>query len=48
MTQINPYLHFDGTYREAVTFSRECLGGELRLETVGESPMAAQMLTAGL
>jgi PhnB protein len=43
MTQINAYLHFDGNCREAMTFYRECLGGDLKLMTVGQSPMAAQM-----
>jgi uncharacterized glyoxalase superfamily protein PhnB len=43
MTQLSPYLHFDGTCREAMTFYQSCFGGELRLMTVGESPMAARM-----
>jgi PhnB protein len=43
MTQINPYLHFDGNCREAMTFYKECLGGELVVQSVGESPMAGQM-----
>jgi PhnB protein len=43
MTQINAYLHFDGNCREAMTFYQACLGGELKMQTVGESPMAAQM-----
>jgi PhnB protein len=43
MAHINPYLHFDGTCREAMTFYKECLGGEVTFMTVGESPMAAQM-----
>jgi PhnB protein len=43
MAQVNAYLHFDGTCRQAMTFYKECLGGELTLMTVGESPAAAQM-----
>jgi PhnB protein len=43
MTQINAYLTFNGNCREAMTFYQECLGGELFLQTIGESPMAAQM-----
>jgi PhnB protein len=43
MTQISAYLHFNGNCREAMTFYKECLGGELTLTTIGESPMAAQM-----
>ena len=40
--KINPYLTFNGSCREAMQFYRECLGGRLRLQTVGESPMASQ------
>lgn len=43
MTQINTYLTFNGNCREAMTFYQECLGGELFLQTIGESPMAEQM-----
>lgn len=43
MTQINAYLHFNGNCREAMTFYKQCLGGELKMQTVGESPMAGQM-----
>lgn len=43
MTQINSYLTFNGNCREAMTFYKECLGGELVLQTVGESPMAEKM-----
>ncbi|WP_439584794.1 VOC family protein [Dyadobacter bucti] len=42
MTQINPYLTFSGQCREAMHFYQECLGGELSLQTIGDSPMAAQ------
>jgi PhnB protein len=43
MTQINSYLTFNGNCREAMTFYQECLGGELFLQTIGESPMADQL-----
>ncbi len=44
MKQINVYLGFNGKCREAMTFYKECLGGgELDLQTVGESPVADQM-----
>ncbi len=43
MTQINAYLAFDGNCKEAMTFYKECLGGELFLQTVGESPAAGEM-----
>ena len=43
MAHVNAYLHFDGNCRQAMTFYKECLGGELTLMTVGESPVSAQM-----
>jgi PhnB protein len=43
MTQLNPYIHFNGNCREAMTFYKDALGGELTLITVGESPMASQL-----
>ena len=42
MTQINAYINFSGNCREAMTFYKECLGGELTLQTVGGSPIEAQ------
>ena len=44
MAQLNPYLNFDNNCREAMNFYKDCLGGELFLQTVSELPaMAAQM-----
>ena len=43
MTQLIAYLQFQGQCREVLTFYHKCLGGELTLQKVGESPMAAQM-----
>ncbi|HEV3324054.1 MAG TPA: VOC family protein [Puia sp.] len=43
MALLNPYLNFNGQCREALTFYRECLDGELSLQKVSESPMAARM-----
>lgn len=43
MPGINAYIAFDGNCREAMSFYRDCLGGELKLMTVGESPMAGQL-----
>ena len=43
MTQINSYLTFGGNCREAMNFYKDCLGGELTLQTVGESPLADKM-----
>ena len=43
MKQINSYLTFNGNCREAMNFYQECLGGELFIQTVGESPMSKMM-----
>jgi PhnB protein len=43
MAQLNPYLNFNGKCREAMTFYQQCLGGELSIQKVSESPMAAQL-----
>ncbi len=39
MKNINAYLTFNGNCREAMTFYKDCLGGELKFMTFGESPM---------
>jgi len=41
--QINSYLTFNGNCKEAMTFYKECLGGELSFQTVGESPLSDKM-----
>lgn len=43
MTQLNPYLTFNGNCREAMEFYTACLGGELSIMRVGDSPMASEM-----
>jgi PhnB protein len=43
MTQISSYLTFNGNCREAMAFYQECLGGELSVQTIGESPLADKM-----
>lgn len=44
MAKLNPYLNFPNNCREAMNFYKDCMGGELHFQTVGESPvMAAQM-----
>ena len=43
MTQINAYVNFNGKCREAMSFYKECLGGELTLNLVESSPIASQM-----
>lgn len=42
MTQISPYLNFNGNCREAMHFYKDIFGGELSLMAVKETPMAAQ------
>jgi PhnB protein len=43
MSSINSYLTFNGNCREAMTFYKKSLGGELVLQTIGESPLADKM-----
>jgi len=43
MTQINAYLNFNGKCREAMSFYQQCLGGELVMQKISESPMAARV-----
>jgi PhnB protein len=43
MTKINTYLTFNGNCREAMAFYRNCFGGTLTLQTVGDSPGTDQL-----
>jgi PhnB protein len=43
MAHLNSYLTFNGNCREAMTFYRSCLGGELELQTIADSPMAKRL-----
>jgi PhnB protein len=43
MAKLRPYLHFDGTTRQAMEFYRDVLGGALELQTVGETPGVSEM-----
>lgn len=43
MFQINAYLTFGGNCREAMSFYKDVLGGELKLQTIGDSPVAEKM-----
>lgn len=43
MNRINVYLTFNGNCREAMSFYKACLGGELTLQTIGETPLAKKM-----
>jgi len=40
MNKLITYLTFNGNCREAMNFYKKCLGGELYLQTIAESPMA--------
>jgi PhnB protein len=42
MLRITPFLLFDGNCAEAMTFYKNCLGGELVLTKLGDTPMKAQ------
>jgi len=42
-SNILPYLTFNGNCREAMLFYKDCLGGKLTLQTIGESPMADKL-----
>lgn len=41
--RLNPYLNFNGQCREAMTFYQSILGGELKFQVVGDSPVADQV-----
>jgi PhnB protein len=43
MLNLTPYLLFDGNCAEAMTFYQSCLGGELTLTKVSDTPMKAQV-----
>ena len=42
MLALTPFLLFDGNCAEAMTFYRSCLGGELSITRLRDTPMAAQ------
>ncbi len=43
MMRIRAYLTFNGNCREAMTFYKQTLGGELMLQPIADSPMAHRM-----
>jgi PhnB protein len=45
MLKTTPFLLFDGDCAEAMTFYHECLGGELTLLKLGDTPMKEQFPT---
>jgi PhnB protein len=42
MLQTTPFILFDGNCAEAMTFYQECLGGELNLTKLSDTPMKEQ------
>lgn len=43
MLNLAPFLLFDGDCAEAMAFYQSCLGGELTVTKVGDTPMKTQM-----
>jgi PhnB protein len=41
MAQLSPYVKFNGNCRQALEFYKSVVGGQLSLQTIGESPAAA-------
>lgn len=46
MSQLYPYINFNGKCREAMSFYKECVGGELTLMPVAGTPLEAQCTPA--
>lgn len=40
---MHSYFTFSGNCREAMMFYKECLGGDLSFQTIGESPLSEKM-----
>lgn len=40
---INIYLTFNGNCREAMEFYQRCLGGELKFQTIGNTPLVEKL-----
>lgn len=43
MATICAYLTFNGNCREAMTFYKSCIGGELVFQTIGDSPVGDRL-----
>lgn len=43
MMNLTPFLLFDGNCAEAMAFYQSCLGGELAITKMGDTPMKRQM-----
>lgn len=46
MNRLQPYINFNGRCKDAMLFYRSCLGGELQMQKISESPMAMQIPSA--
>ncbi len=42
MITINPHLHLNGKTKEAMEFYKNCFGGKVMIQTVGETPAEVQ------
>ena len=42
MAQINPYINFNGTCREAMEFYKACLDASLNIQTIEGTPFEAK------
>jgi PhnB protein len=43
MMRLTPFLLFEGNCAEAMTFYQSCLGGDLTITKMGDTPMKSQM-----
>jgi PhnB protein len=43
MSQLHIYLTFNGNCREAMNFYHTCFGGEVQLQTIGDSPLGNKL-----
>src|SRR5215471_3679277 len=43
MLNVTPFILFDGNCAKAMAFYQQCLGGELAITTLGDTPMKAQV-----
>jgi PhnB protein len=46
MAQLSPYLKFTGNCRQALEFYKSVVGGQLSLQTIGDSPVAGHFPSA--
>lgn len=46
MAELNAYLKFQGNCREAMIFYHNCLGGDMHMMTIGETPAVREQMPA--